>query len=295
MSFLMPVLYPSNVQEVIDFGLFGWAMSRFSGCWIGFKVLPQLMDASASISVDPERISSGDPGLRVAAGRRQHPLPDDRFSPEARCWITSCRRPSLCPRQRRRPPVAFGEGGRFGIVTAGKSYLDVLEAFSELGIDERRANAWGSASSNSASPGRSIRSRQGVLRWTREILVVEEKQPVIQDQLRTLLYHLPESRRRALSARVMSRAVGCSRPRWTSTPLDIARAIAQRLLRLTDDENCEGVWRRSIRSPPATLRQGPSSSACRISAPAARTRRRSRARWTAARWRHRLPLMANVP
>ena len=56
MSFGMPILYPSNVQEVIDFGLYGWAMSRFSGCWLGFKVLPQLMDASASVSIDPSRI-----------------------------------------------------------------------------------------------------------------------------------------------------------------------------------------------------------------------------------------------
>jgi indolepyruvate ferredoxin oxidoreductase len=241
MSFLMPVLYPSNVQEVIDFGLFGWAMSRFSGCWIGFKVLPQLMDASASISVDPDRNSLITPNFAFPPSGVNIRWPDDRFSPEARLLDYKLPAAQAFARANGVDRVAFGEGGRFGIVTAGKSYLDVLEAFSELGIGERRANALG------------ISVLKLGLTWPidpvgakafcdgrEEILVVEEKQPVIQDQLRTLLYHLPESRRPRVVGQSDEQGGRLLSPKMDLDPLDIARAIAQRLLRLTDDEELRG-------------------------------------------------------
>ncbi len=55
-SFGMPILNPANVQDYLDFGLLGWAMSRYSGCWIGFKCLTDTVESSASVSVDPDRV-----------------------------------------------------------------------------------------------------------------------------------------------------------------------------------------------------------------------------------------------
>lgn len=52
----VPVLYPSDVQEIIDFGLHGWAMSRYSGLWVGLKCVTQVIETSSSIEVDPERV-----------------------------------------------------------------------------------------------------------------------------------------------------------------------------------------------------------------------------------------------
>ncbi len=52
---MMPVLYPSRVQEILDLGLHGWAMSRYSGCWVGFKCVADTVESSASVSIDPER------------------------------------------------------------------------------------------------------------------------------------------------------------------------------------------------------------------------------------------------
>src|SRR5881275_3353843 len=51
---MIPVLYPSSVQEIIDLGLHGWAMSRYSGCWVGFKCVSDTVESSASVSIDPD-------------------------------------------------------------------------------------------------------------------------------------------------------------------------------------------------------------------------------------------------
>jgi indolepyruvate ferredoxin oxidoreductase len=236
MSFGMPILYPSNVQEVIDFGLYGWAMSRFSGCWIGFKVLPQLMDASASVSIDPGRISLITPDFAFPPDGVNIRWPDDRFTPEARLLDFKQPAAQAFARANKVDRVAFGQGTRFGIVTAGKSYLDVLQALDELGIDERRANQLGLSVLKLGltwpiDPVGAKEFCQGL----QEVLVVEEKQPIIQDQLRTILYHLPESRR----PRVVGQTDELGRPvlsaKMDLDPLEVAQALGRRLVALAPD------------------------------------------------------------
>src|SRR5438094_5282278 len=59
---MIPVLYPSSVQEIIDLGLHGWAMSRYSGCWVGFKSVSDTVESSASVSIDPDHVKINVPG-----------------------------------------------------------------------------------------------------------------------------------------------------------------------------------------------------------------------------------------
>ena len=54
---MIPVLYPSSVQEILDLGLHGWAMSRYSGLWVGFKCVADTVESSASVSIDPDRVN----------------------------------------------------------------------------------------------------------------------------------------------------------------------------------------------------------------------------------------------
>jgi indolepyruvate ferredoxin oxidoreductase len=240
MSFGMPVLYPANVQEVIDFGLYGWAMSRFSGCWLGFKVLPQLMDASASVSVDPGRVQIVLPEFDFPPDGVNIRWPDDRFTPEARLLDYKLPAAQAFARANAVNRIALGAGKRFGIVTAGKSFLDVLQALEELGIDERRANQLGISvlKLGLTWPIDPVGARE-FAEGREEILVVEEKQPIIQDQLRTLLYHLPESRR----PRVVGQTDELGRPvlsaKMDLDPLEVAQAIAKRLLALQPDSELE--------------------------------------------------------
>ena len=240
MSFGMPILYPSNVQEVIDFGLYGWAMSRFSGCWLGFKVLPQLMDASASVSIDPARIDIVLPEFDFPPDGVNIRWPDDRFTPEARLLDFKLPAAQAFARANTVNRVALGEGQRFGIVTAGKSFLDVLQALEELGIDERRANQLGISvlKLGLTWPIDPVGAKE-FAEGREEILVVEEKQPIIQDQLRTILYHLPENRRPRVVGQTDQEGRPVLSPKMDLDPLEVAQAIARRLLAIAPDTELE--------------------------------------------------------
>src|SRR6266516_3563406 len=113
---MMPILNPANIREYLEFGLYGFALSRFSGCWVGFKAIAETVESSTSVEVDPpleaERRLHGPKMAAVAAFARANRL--DRIL--------------IDPRK-----------ARLGIITTGKGYLDVRQALSDLGIDERAA------------------------------------------------------------------------------------------------------------------------------------------------------------
>ena len=93
---MMPVLYPSSVQEILDLGLHGWAMSRYSGCWVGFKCVADTVESSSSVYIDPERTQIVVPGrFSAAAGRPVDPLARRRSSkPKRGCRTTRSTRRS---------------------------------------------------------------------------------------------------------------------------------------------------------------------------------------------------------
>ena len=142
---MIPVLNPSGVQEFLDMGIHGWAMSRYSGCWVAFKVVAETADTSASVYVDPVRIKPIIPndfdmpqdGLNIR-------WPDEPLAQEERLHryklfaaLAYARANNL------NRAMVDGPNRRFGIVTAGKSYLDVMQALEDLGIDEAYAKEIG--------------------------------------------------------------------------------------------------------------------------------------------------------
>jgi indolepyruvate ferredoxin oxidoreductase len=202
-SFGMPILNPANVQEYLDFGLLGWAMSRFSGCWVGFKCLTDTVESSASVSVDPSRPLIVTPddfelppgGLNIRYGTMPGLLEQNLFLyklPAARAFARANGIDRVVLRSPRR---------RLGIVTTGKAYLDVRQALDELGIDEGRAADMGleiyKVGMSWPLEGEGARRFAEGLE---EILVVEEKRPVVEEQLASLLYNL-DARPRLLGKR----------------------------------------------------------------------------------------------
>jgi len=192
----MPVLNPANVQEYLDLGLYGWAMSRFSGAWVGMKCLTDTVDSAASVEVGP--------------GRAPVTIPDDFEMPPGGLHIGWSNIPLQVEQrlyQQRLPAVqafvrangldrvALGGGPRrrLGIVTAGKAYLDVRQALDDLGIDAARARDLGLEVYKVALTW--PLEPEGMRRFARgldAVLVVEEKRPLLEDQVARLLYDLPE-------------------------------------------------------------------------------------------------------
>jgi indolepyruvate ferredoxin oxidoreductase len=195
-SAMVPVLSPGGVAEYIDYGLLGWAMSRFSGAWVGFKCQTEIVECSATVDVDPERPSIVLPDMALPGDGLSLRWPDGPHAMELRLErkLDAVRAFAVANRLDR----AFHHDGqpRLGIVSTGKSWLDLLGALDALGIDERRARALGIAlykvgMSWPLEPA-------GLVDFARdleEVLVVEEKRPVVEDQVKSLLFNLPEGRR----------------------------------------------------------------------------------------------------
>ena len=236
---MIPVLNPTGVQEVIDLGLYGWALSRYSGCWVALKTIAETVDASFSTSIDLDRIKisypAGDPpDIHIR-------WPDKPLEQEMRLH-----------NQKLDAALAFAKANslnritldspnpRIGIVAGGKSYSDVLQALADLGIDESLATEIG------------LRLYKVGMSWPLEpdgirefaagldeVLVVEEKRGLIEEQLTSQLYNWHTDVRptvigkRDETGRWLLPATG------ELTPAVIARAITSRIGRFFTSKNIE--------------------------------------------------------
>ena len=196
-SAMVPVLYPCNVQEYLELGLHGWAMSRFSGCAVGFKALADTVESSASIEADPFTLVTRLPtDFQMPPGGLNARLSKDTLGVQAR------KQEALMQDYRIYAALAYARENRLnrtmidsprarlGIIASGKSYPDVLEALDELGIDEHFAAELGIRLFKVAMPWPlepdSVREFATGLD---EIVVVEEKRQVVEYQLKEQLYN----------------------------------------------------------------------------------------------------------
>ena len=230
---LMPVLNPSSVQEYLDLGLFGFAASRYSGCWMGFKAISDTVESSASVLVDPHRLKFTAPtdferpagGLNIDV--EYYPIPyEERLLEQKLPAVLAFARANPVDRV-----ILAAPRPRIGIVTAGKAYLDLRQALDDLGIDEAAAAEMGVAVYKLAltwpiEPEGMIRFAGGL----DEIVVVEEKRGFIEDQLTRLFYNRPDA-----PVRIVGKRDETGRPllpeRGELSPGIVAKALAARLRR----------------------------------------------------------------
>ena len=228
----MPVIHPASVQEYLDYGLHGFALSRYSGLWVAFKVLNEVVDSSASVYVDPHRVEIHTPTDFTIPPEGVHiRWPDDWLGQEKRVLTLKLPAALAYWRANRLDRLMVGRpDARFGIVTVGKSYLDVRQAFDELAVDEREAERLGiavykvglvwpleTAGATAFSLGK------------REILVVEEKAPLIEQQLKDALYNAPADRRPLVIGKADERGQTLLKSDGELTPMEIASAIVTRI------------------------------------------------------------------
>ncbi len=228
----IPVLNPAGVEEILDLGLYGWAMSRFSGCWIGFKTVAETMDSSASVMIDPGRARIVIPtDFAMPPGGLNIRWPDQPLDQEYRLHRHKLAAAIAFARANRLDRVVIDSPRpRFGIVTTGKSYLDLRQALDDLGIDEREAAAIGLRVYKVAMPWPlEPEGVRGFAEGLDEILVVEEKRGVIETQIKEQLYNWPADRRPRIFGKYDDSGNWILPSNGELTPAEIARAIAQRL------------------------------------------------------------------
>jgi len=230
----IPVLSPAGVQEVIDLGLFGFAMSRFSGCWIGFKTVAETVETSASVEIDPLRLEIAIPGdFEMPDGGLNIRWPDSPNAQEYRLHRYKLYAAIAFARANRLDRVAIASPKpRFGIVTTGKSYLDVRQALEDIGIDEAYAAKIGLTVYKVALAW--PLERDGMREFAEgleEILVVEEKRALIENQLKEQLYNWEAARRPRIVGKFDETGQWILPSAGALTPARIARVVAERIAR----------------------------------------------------------------
>ena len=196
-SALMPVLNPAGVQDILDMGLIGWAMSRFTGRWVGFKTIAETVESSASVDVNPLALNIVTPDdFRMPPGGLNIRWPDAPLDQEMRLHRYAVSAAQAFARANNLDRIVIDSpNARLGIVTTGKSYLDVLQALEYLGLDNRACADLG------------IRVYKVGMTWPLEpmgirafarglqdILVVEEKLSFIESQMKEQFYNFDGSR-----------------------------------------------------------------------------------------------------
>jgi indolepyruvate ferredoxin oxidoreductase len=192
----IPILSPSGVQEILDFGLYGWAMSRYSGCWVGIKCVKDTADASAAIDVELNRVVPKLPtDVQMPAGGLNLRLPDTPQEQEYRLHNYKLDAVRAFVRANGLDRVKLGKpGARIGVVTHGKSYLDLLQAIDDLDITEADVEAMGVAIYKVACTW--PLEPQGIRKFADGLdllMVVEEKRSLLESQIKDILYRQPNA------------------------------------------------------------------------------------------------------
>ncbi|MBO4222292.1 indolepyruvate ferredoxin oxidoreductase family protein [Bradyrhizobium neotropicale] len=234
-SALMPVVDPATLQDYLDLGILGFALSRYSGCWVGFKAISETVESSASIISDPDRIRIITPDdFEMPPDGLSIRWPDAPLEQERRLHGPKMQAVAAFARANRFDRIVLdSKPARLGIMATGKAYLDLRQALAELGITDAEAQALG------------LRIYKVALTWPLEesgarafaeglqdVLVVEEKRGFIEDQLIRILYNVDASRRPSVVGKRDESGAVLLPSEGELTPTMVAAAVVARLRRL---------------------------------------------------------------
>jgi len=233
-SAMMPVLNPAGVQDILDMGILGWALSRYTGRWVGFKTIAETVESSASVNVDPNQLDIIIPSdFVLPVGGLNIRWPDPPMDQEMRLHQYAMHAAMAFARVNKIDKIVFDSpSARLGILTTGKSYLDVLQALEYLGLDEEACRDVG------------IRVYKVGMTWPLEpegirafargledIIVVEEKRSFIEAQMKEHMYNWEHQLRPSIIGKYDESGEWILPSTGELTPARIARVIAKRLAR----------------------------------------------------------------
>src|SRR5579883_2907823 len=232
---LIPVINPATLQDYLDLGLYGFALSRYSGCWVGFKAIGETVESSASVYSDPERINIVMPtDFEMPPGGLNIRWPDPALEQEARLFGPKMAAIGAFVRANKLDRIVLdSKPARLGIITTGKAYLDLRQALADLGISERDAQAMGLRIYKVALTW--PLEEQGARRFAeglQDVLVVEEKRGFIEDQLKRILYNMDAWNRPSIVGKLDEAGNRLLPSEGELTPTIVASALVARLRRL---------------------------------------------------------------
>lgn len=230
MSWFMPTLHPASVGEYLAFGEYGYALSRFSGMWVGFKAISEIVESGASVELQPPR-NFAVPDFTPPPGGLHYRWPDlpgpqieERLEAKKHAVYAFAK---ANPIDRRIYDIA---GATYGIVTTGKAHLDLMEALRLIGLDETACRHLGIDIYKVGMVWPlALHDAMAFVKGKREILVVEEKRGIIESQFKEYFYDYPGSKPERMvgkhdesGARLIS---------WTGelSPRGLAAVLARRL------------------------------------------------------------------
>jgi indolepyruvate ferredoxin oxidoreductase len=235
--FGVPVLHPANVAEYLEFGLYGWALSRWSGAWVGFKAISEVVESGMTVDLDAVPIDFA------------LPVPPDAFTPTQDLHVRRVDLPSLGLEARAAEKLdAVRAFARFnavdkhvvsspratlGIVTVGKAHFDFMEVLRRLDLDPNALAAAGVRVYKVGlvwplEPTRIAAFAHGL----QDILVIEEKAPVVERQMKELLYALPDGQRPRIAGKTTPEGAPLIPATGELRPSRIMSVVADWLARL---------------------------------------------------------------
>src|SRR3954467_15119981 len=191
---MIPILNPAGVQEFIDYALYGWAMSRFCGSWVALKCIHETVESTGVVEAGLDSLKivvPGDDEFKMPPGGLNIRLVDGILDMEAR--LHDYKRDAMLAfikaNKLNRIITSGGPNARIGIITVGKSYLDVRQALDQLGIDEVKCNDLGIRLYKIACPWPVSRAELKAFAAGLDLIIcVEEKRSLIEVQVREELY-----------------------------------------------------------------------------------------------------------
>jgi indolepyruvate ferredoxin oxidoreductase len=241
-SAMMPVLNPAGVQDILDMGMLGWAMSRFTGRWVGFKTIAETVESSASVNVNPHQLDIVLPtDFMLPPGGLNIRWPDPPLDQEMRLHRYAVQAAIAFARVNGIDRVVIDSPrARLGIVTTGKSYLDVLQALEYLGIgaDEARDIGVRVYKVGMTWPLEPIGIRE-FARGLEDIVVVEEKRSFIESQMKEHMYNWDHATRPSIVGKYDEAGEWVLPSTSELTPATIAKVIAARLKRFFTSERID--------------------------------------------------------
>lgn len=195
---LMPILSPAGVQEVLDYSILGWELSRYTGCWVGLKCLKDTIEVTEVVDGSPDRVKVVKPtDFEMPEGGLNIRPNDERIAQEARLHDYKRFAAEAFGRANKIDRRVMGNNkAKIGIVSSGKSWLDTTHALDLLGIDDETAERLGITTYKVGMVWPlDMKSMQEWAEGLDLIIVVEEKRKLVEVQIKEALYHSRQSHR----------------------------------------------------------------------------------------------------